>query len=287
MTSGSTTVGLRPVPRIDHVMVLLDEQAYDDVAASGFLAQRFGRLKRKEADSSIAGSYATLGVAGRNTLVELFRGSLPGSALVGGLVFSFEEPSSSVAARAALDAAGGVPYHHDLVRRSVDGSDVQQPWYHLISVDLGEASPLLLFLNEVTAQYFRSIGARPAPDGALRRSDYLDAVLGGPDDGTRLMRDITGITLRVRPQRAARIGDALAALGYLDTTEAGQRLLRGPDLTVRLTAEETGPERVAELELDLVPGTRPADVPAELTFGTSSRLVIDGNTARWSFDPRG
>ena len=80
-----------PVPRIDHVMVLLHEQAYLDVAANTFLRDEFARMHRKDADSSVAGKYATLGIAGENTLIELF-GSAP---LAGGLVFSFEEPGSS------------------------------------------------------------------------------------------------------------------------------------------------------------------------------------------------
>ncbi|HYS37073.1 MAG TPA: hypothetical protein VEO01_15745, partial [Pseudonocardiaceae bacterium] len=90
------------MPRIDHVMVLLDEQAYLDVAANTFLREEFARMHRKDADSSVAGKYATLGIAGENTLIELF-GSAP---LAGGLVFSFEEPGSSPLARARLDEAG-------------------------------------------------------------------------------------------------------------------------------------------------------------------------------------
>jgi len=289
MTSESAAVEFRPVPRVDHVMVLIDATAYRDVAASAFLGERFGRLRRKDADSSVAGAYATLGIAGENTLVELFGSTMPGSApLVGGLVFSFEEPGSSPAARTLLDESGRVRYYHDLVRRAVPGSEEQQPWYHLINVDLGEASPLLLFLNEVTPEYFRAIGAQPADGGRFRRRDYLDAVLGGPADGPRLLRDIAGITLAVRAERARRIADALGALGYTAAGDAGERVLTGPGLTIRLVIEEAGPERVAEIQLALVPGRRDQDTPAELRFGETSRLVFgEDDTARWIFGPMG
>jgi len=288
MANESAAVGPRPTPRIDHVMILLDAVAYDDVAASGFLGDRFARIKRKEADSSIAGSYATLGVAGDNSLVELFRAGAPGTAaMTGGLVFSFEEPGSHPVARSLLDA-DGVAYHADLVRRTVEGMAEQQPWYHLISVDLGRPSPLLLFLNEVTPEYFESLGAAREPGGAMRRADYLDAVLGEPANGKKLLRDITGVSLTVRTDRANRIAAALAAVGYTDTGHPAARELRGPGLDLRLTVDESADERVTEIRIDLVPGLRGPDTPAELRFGRTSRLVIEpDDTARWIFAPAG
>ncbi|WP_327327360.1 DUF5829 family protein [Streptomyces sp. NBC_01210] len=275
------------MPRLDHVMVLLDGAAHRDVSASGFLTQRFGRIKRKEAESSVAGQYSTLGVAGENTLIELFGSDLPSaSPLTGGLVFSFEEPGSAQRARALLDASGEVKYHHDLVRRSVEGTDEQQPWYHLISVDLGEASPLLLFLNEVTPEYFQSLGAQPAPDGTLPRKHYLDAALGAPAGGNRLMRDVTGVTISVAAERGRRLADALAVFGYTGAeTAPGVHELRGPGLTVRL---ETGDqlERVTEIEIGLDPEVYESSIPREFRFGETSRLVIESaETARWSFTP--
>ncbi|MEU0430687.1 DUF5829 family protein [Streptomyces sp. NPDC006290] len=266
-------------------MVLLDGAAHRDVSSSGFLARDFGRIKRKEAESSVAGQYSTLGVAGENTLIELFGSDMPGaSPLTGGLVFSFEEPGSAERARALLDASGEVKYHHDLVRRSVEGTDEQQPWYHLISVDLGEGSPLLLFLNEVTPEYFHSLGARPAPDGKLPRKNYLDAALGAVAGGNRLMRDVTGVTLSVAAERGRRLADALAVFGYVDAeTTSGVRELRGPGLTVRLETGE-GLEHVKEIEIGLDPEAYDPSMPGEFRFGETSRLVIESSeTARWSF----
>ncbi|MFJ6838323.1 DUF5829 family protein [Streptomyces sp. NPDC091209] len=286
MTSGSAVNG-GPVPCLDHVMVLLDGAAHRDASSSGFLARDFGRIKRKEAESSVAGQYSTLGVAGENTLIELFGSDMPGaSPLTGGLVFSFEEPGSAERARALLDASGEVKYHHDVVRRSVEGEDEQQPWYHLISVDLGEGSPLLLFLNEVTPEYFHSLGARPAPDGRLPRKNYLDAALGAVAGGNRLMRDVVGVTLSVTAERGRRLADALSVFGYAAAeTASGVRELRGPGLTVRLETGD-GPEHVTEIEISLDPEVYDPSMPTEFRFGETSRLVVESaENARWSFTP--
>jgi hypothetical protein len=279
-------VAVRPVPRIDHVMVLVDPSAYGELSASGFLRERFARLKEKQADSSVAGQYSTLGVAGDSTLVELFNAEMPGFApLTGGLVFSFEEPGSSLAARALLDASGHVKYHYDLVKRAPEGSAQQQPWYHLISVDLGEASPLLLFLNEVTPGYFEAVGARTAEDGALRRRDYLNAVVGPPGRDSLLMRDITGVTLLVRAERARRITDALSVFGYTATERAEGPELRGPGLSIQLLIDGSALERVTEIRIQLAEGNHE---PLEFHYGDTSRLIIQPNAiARWIFTPAG
>ncbi len=255
-------------------MVLLDAGTHAEIAGSAFVAEEFGRLKQKEADSSVAGSYRTLGIAGRNTLIELFGGELGGGGLRGGLVFSFEEPGSSKAARDLL-TEHDVTHHADLVRRAVDGE--QQPWYHLIAVNLGEASPFLLLLNEVTPEYFTSLGAVPAADGTMSRRAYLDAVLGEP--APRLLGDVTGVTLRTTPDRARGIAAALTPFGY-DEREDGDVLeVSGPELTLRLERGED--ERVTELTLALNPEV-PRPAAREYRFG-ASELVFETTTARWTF----
>ncbi|WP_282205269.1 hypothetical protein [Kitasatospora fiedleri] len=163
MTGGFASGAERPVPRIDHVMVLVGEDVLTAVDSNSFVEGRFGRVKRKVADSSVAGSYSTLGVAGRATLVELFGSPMPSaSPLTGGLVFSFEEPGSSPVAHRLLDEAG-LRHQHQLVTRADPGSGEQQPWYHLINADLGEGSRILLFLNEVTPSTSRASGRCPGP----------------------------------------------------------------------------------------------------------------------------
>ncbi|MBL1082690.1 hypothetical protein JK359_11980 [Streptomyces actinomycinicus] len=274
------------MPRLDHVMVLLDEAAYRSAAASAFLARRFGRTKRKEADSSLAGQYSTLGVAGRNTLVECFGTGLPSaSPITAGLVFSFEEPGSSQAARELLDATGTVRHTYDLVRRADDQGGERRPWYHLINVVLGEASPVLLFLNEVTPEYFTALGARPGPDGALCRSAYLDAALGAPDDGSWLLRDIVGVTLALRPERARAVAGALAAFGYTVATLPGGLCVEGHGLRLHLAFADGPAERVTEIEMataENADGNSPG--AAEYVFGDTSRLVVEPGRARWCFD---
>jgi hypothetical protein len=264
-------------------MVLLDEDTYRNVAGCDFLPTQFSRVKPKTADSSVAGQYSTLGLAGTNTLLELFVGAVPGPRrYTAGLVFSFERPGAVPDAHRTLQERAGIPAHYQLVERTDPNGHTRRPWYHLLAPDLGGDSPLLLMLNQVTPEYYASLGAEPGPNGELRRSDYLDAVLAGgaPDGGgDHLLGDLTGVTLRLRPPRADRLTAALTALGY----RAQDGGLRGPEFTVRLDLDETAPEGVTEVAMAL---TSTPVGPEELRFGEGCRLVLDpSGQARWSFTP--
>jgi Family of unknown function (DUF5829) len=270
------------IPLPDHVMVLLDEETHRQVLASDFLPEQFSPVQTKQADSSIAGQYATVGLAGTDTLLELFCGSMPGpTRYTAGLVFSFEWPGAVPEARRALLEQAGIGAHYQLVERVDPDTGTPQPWYHLLAPDLGPGSPLLVMLNQVTPEYYAKLGARPGPGGELLRRDYLAAALGGEADlgRERMLGDIVGVRVRLRAARADRLSAVLTTLGY--RADAGS--LHGPEFTVTLDADESAPEGVTEVTMAL------RHAPAEridLRFGPESRLVLDPNgTATWSFTP--
>ncbi|MEH1013143.1 DUF5829 family protein [Micromonospora sp. CPCC 206060] len=283
-----------PTPLLDHVVVLLDGAAFRDIYACDMLREQFARVKPKNVTSSVAGQYSALGVAGENTLLELFDGALPGPRrLTGGLVFSFEHPGSVQRAREVLDTGPGG--HYELVHRNAADTGESRPWYHMLRTDLGEDSPLLMFLNEVTPEYFDSLSARRGPNGELLRSGYLDAAFGTGTRDRRWLRDITAVTLRVRPQRAARMADALTALGYRATTTPPDPTgdpasgtgptyrITGPGVDITLIGSATAPEGVLDITTDLHEAPQQHQ---EFVFGDTSRLVLqpDG-TAHWTFTP--
>jgi hypothetical protein len=262
-------------PLFDHVFLVLDDDAYAAVAGSSFLRDDFARVKLKRLTSSIAGTYAGVGVAGTNTIVEFFPASAPPfPGLSAGLSLSFERPGAILQARDRL-AAAGLPARSELVRRDVPGEG-SRPWYHLLEPELDGDLGIRLMLAEVATEYFDRVGARRGDGGTLARSGYLDAALGGPPDSDRALVDVSGVTLRLTPARTARLAAVLRALGYVDAGAAGEIALRGPDSLLRLVADDTAPEGVTAVELVL---RRPVTPPQ--AFGASSTL--DGTT--WSFVP--
>jgi hypothetical protein len=261
-------------PHLDHVIVMLDPDAYRGVLASAVLPG-FSRFSVKESESSLAGRYSCATVVGHSTMVELFDVTappLPG--ITGGLVLSFEEPGSSAPAREALTAAG-VPFTYELVERQVAGEAGMRPWYHLIRPELGQDNPFLLMVAEVTPEYYAHIGAGSG-DGPLRRAGYLDAQLGGPPPPDLPMGDVTGIALRLRADLADRLALALTALGW----ERDADELTGPGVSLRLDRGE--PSGVTWVGI-----SSSASHGARETHGGSSVLDVRGDRADWRFTPVG
>jgi len=274
--------GAAEMPLPDHVMVLLDDDTYRDVNACGFLPAQFARVQPKAAGSSLAGQYSTLGLAGTNTLIELFRGAVPGPRrYTAGLVFSFERPGAVPAARRVLQERAGIPAHYQLVERTDPDSRAAAPWYHMLAPDLGPDTTLLVMLNQVTPDYYAGLGAQPGPHGRLLRREYLSAALRGAPGGTRMLGDIIGVTVRLCPAAAQRLSTALAALGY----QVEGTVLRGPSFTVTIEPDQTTSEGITALSLALAAAPPRRE---ELRFGESSRLVLDpAGTATWTFAPVG
>jgi hypothetical protein len=263
-------------------MVRLDDEGYRAALAADFLARDFGRVRGKAADSSAAGMYTTLGVAGRNTLVELFARAYGLTAFTSALVFSFEEPGSSLATRQLLDEAAIVEYDHQVVYRAVEGTTEKLPWYDLIRLRLGDGSPLLVMLNEVRPSYLAALGGEVAPDDRLRRRDYLDVALGAPFDESQLLLDITGVTLNIDPTRAKRLTDALSLLGFTAVDGEQGPALISDDFTIRLR-QDRSPEGIVEISMAL---TRELEADLAVRFGKSSVLTVEAaGTARWEFTP--
>jgi hypothetical protein len=246
---------------------------------------RLGRFKLKRADSSLAGVYASAGLACENTLIELFDAKRPlFEAVTGGLVFSFDSPGSSQRSATALTEGGVDDVRYELVRRARSESEEKQPWYHLLQPGLGTDSPFVLFLSEVTPEYFAFLGAQPEADGRLSRRRYLDAVLGESPAAGHILGDIAHVTVALRADRGQRLVDVLSCLGYTVAADAGGSLLQGPDLTIRIQPTDLPDEGVRELGLRL---SHPVpDEGLELSFdGCGLRGSAGSHTATWTFDP--
>jgi hypothetical protein len=252
--------------RLAHVVVVLDQTAYEAALNSEFLPT-FGRFTVKDSQTALPGTPPGAALVGRNTLVELFNaGAAPTPGMTGGMVMSFCQPGSQRIARDGLRDAG-LQFSHELARRQLDEQGMF-PCHHLIRPDLGPDNPFLLMVTEVTPEYYAHIGAAPGQDGELTRSGYLDARLGyGPRPHHR-MGDVTEVVYQLRSDRAERFAAVLGALHRPDS-----------DFTVTIQTGE--PEGVLAVTMTVSPGP---DIVER--FGDTSVLTVRGDIARWRFTPR-
>jgi hypothetical protein len=271
-------------PLLDHVLVMLDGDAYRDVLASGFLREEFGRTRVKEAVSSYAGTYTSCIVAGHNTAIQLFDAALPSfPGLTSGLVFTFQTPGVIDEIRRRLDELGATPVDYELVRRGKPGQpkETAPPAYHMVEPDFGEDAPFLITLDESVADYYEVLGVPVGPSGELYRSHYFDGAMGSLPTEKHRFRDITEVAVRLRGERVRQVVETMTALDWTAEESADGPILRGAGATIRLFADEESLEGVLWLRLSL---TQPGE--GVHRFGETSTLSFEADgTALWSFTP--
>lgn len=273
-----------PLPYLDHVVIMLDDEAHRALLHHDLVRGELGRFKIKSATSSLASTYTSAGLAGINTLMEFFHVAAPPlPALVGAIVLSYPRPGSleRVRQHLAKQVAGDLGY--ELVRRTVNEGEEPRPWYHLLRPDFGESSPFILMIAEVTRDYFAHLGAAADASGELSRRSYLRAALGGEHQPHHFFEDVDEVTVHLEPGRAARLSEILAALGFSEQPVADDRLFVGPDVALRITTGGDLEEGIVAVRLSL---QRPKKAPFSYGFGETAKLdfTADG-TARWTFAP--
>jgi|GEM_PF-2473281 len=278
----------RFTPHLDHVFLTVDPKTMDDILACELLRDdAFSRFRVKQATSTLLGPYETANILGESTFVEFFpakKPPFPGVTI--GIVLSFDRPGEAASAGMELVRDGGVGFDFELNRREVKGYDDPQEWYRLLRPKLGDNSPITLFLSEITESYFDILGAPRDAQGQQPRSAYLDAAAGEPHRADQLFRNISHVTLRLKEERAATLARALRTLGYQQAH--GDLVLTGPEATITILTDDTQPEGLTKLELDLL---RPFSTPGHvLRFGSGSVLTFsingaDDPTAIWEFVP--
>jgi hypothetical protein len=254
------------------------------VIQSEFLRDSFARVKAKQASSTLSASYASIGVGGASTLIEIFDVNtppLPG--LRSAVVFSFEQSGEIDEVYRRLARCVDTPLRHELVERKSDPNAPGVPWYTLVMPNYGERASFTTFFSEVTRSYYQSLGAGFGPQGELLRSAYLDAAMGLRVRPDQHLRDVIGASWRLEQAHLDLFVACMADLDYRVERRGGEVVVSGPQATLRLESAEGRPSGVTELRLALA---RPLPAGTSLRFGARSELrAEDDATAVWTFEP--
>jgi len=277
-------------PHLDHVFLTVDSETMDDILADKVLNDAaFCRFKVKKATSTLLGPYETANVLGESTFVEFFPHEKPPFPNISlGIVLSFDTPGEAADAAMQLVQDGGVGFEYELNRREIPGYDRPQEWYRLLRPDLGENSPITVFLSEITESYFDILGASRNEKGEQPRGAYLDAAVGEPHRPEQMFRNISEVTLRLGTGRTKTLTRLLTTLGYEKSEDAEFTILRGPEATVKVVTDDDLREGLLKLRLELLHAS--PDQGQVLAFGSDSQLTLSPDglndpTAIWTFVP--
>lgn len=271
---------------INHVYLFADSATVRAITSSAFMRDTFSDF-RVETNADAGGrTWSAIYLHGEQTYFELFgprESSFPPGFT--GIALSVERPGALEGVAARLASVTGMPLYREPMRMVRGGDTI--PWFKQVSVLYpgypDSLAEVYSWVIENEPAFFREvIGDTAASDSDISRRRYL-AKRYRPD---RLLRDITGITIALSPQRGARLLTELEAHGWTVVrtapgSTAGRATGPGAEIAV-VPVSATRPFGLRELRMSL---TRPVAAVRSIQLGPRSRLIMLTNgMARWVFD---
>ena len=259
---------LPPPLMLNHFYAVLDSVTYAEILASPYLTAQFAGFKNR--------SPATW--FGRHTYLEFFDPHGYDGARAGdvGIALGFEE-AGGVALTARRYTALGAPFDTATERRGTPQQSV--PYFHRFRpAGVDATSPRSAFwVMEYTLEASRALAVR---DSLPLRDLGRDRFLADRFDPTRLLGDITGVTVAIPVEDIAAMTRAMQRLGAEVITEGEGAIIRLSSFTLRLLPAWERPG-LRRLEFGL---TRDAIANPSFRFGPRSRLRFGpGRIAGWDF----
>ncbi|WNG46983.1 hypothetical protein F0U60_24775 [Archangium minus] len=269
-------------PRVllNHVYVVLDAEHFEALRGSEFFLREFAEVDAGlPAFRPIQATDQRLYVRGQDTYLELLGPENP-----------FKEPVGKVGVGLSVEQEGElkrlVPHLKRTLGERIGESKAQWtfegrgqvPWYDAIHGETSERdASLALWVSEYHAGFFQAL----YPERPWDAHDVSRRAFMGPRfKPERLLRDITGLTLELSPERAAILTRELVAMGYRQTSAPGDVLtLEGGGVRWSLR-ESSRPRGLLEMTFSL---TRVKQGPRVVPLKGGARLDFsaDSPDARW------
>jgi Family of unknown function (DUF5829) len=238
-----------PPVYFSHVTLWVDPATYQAVRESDFLRNHFSAFETRtsETEHNIVPAYTGTYLYGKRTYIEfIVAGSVPSQPTrVGELslamwvddIQSLPAITESLVAHTHAAAAGGTRM------LSVNGREIR--WFE-------NRYPIFPEENDLTADAWvlgiypnypweRYGNLQPDQEGTTR-----EKALQFSSQPERVLKDVTGITLALRPQEIERLIQEFEAFGYKIRSEAGKQIAQGPEIEfVLIPSEGKGPSSIA------------------------------------------
>jgi hypothetical protein len=239
-----------PAVVFNHFYVVVDAESYRAIQASSFMTGQLAPFEKRTTvrnDTTYTGIY----FYGRRTYFELFEPGAMGAPGASGLAFGVETPGAGERVKALwAEALGGA--EAGPVTRRTEAAEV--PWFELI-YGKGGGAALRVWLMEYQRDFLALWYPDLTPARSIARAAVLDRYVAKIGQAARrdafLMEDVVALTLALEPGDRDHLLGHLRALGWAIREEAGDVLVNGPDVRLRIQPATTERRGVTEVELSL------------------------------------
>jgi len=268
----------------NHLFLSTDPVTYEAILKSDFLRSEFAVSEtRTTVRNDYPDGYSGLYFYGQETYFEFFDAA--------NTIF----PLSSFGIASGLETKGQIEQVNDELNkfdvavinpvvRQVDGEAV--PWFSaVVGASSAKFKGAMVWAMEYDDEFIQKwLGYSSALDGSILQRDLLTSYaikLKQEELHQRaLMKDITGIDVRIEQQFLEAYRDQLKASGWKAKTHGDCTHLTSRTTNVTLCPKsETEPSGIYKMTFSL---KREHSGPKEMHFG-SSKLKFDGKVAEWDF----
>ena len=238
------TVLAGPVVNPNHVMWILDQASFDILASNEFLKAKFSDF-HKQTTTSGADHWTAVYLTAEKTHIEFMSPNPNFPEGTVGLALSVEEKVGDInAIESRLRAEWGSTLARE--QRALPWKAAIIPWFDYVILRLGGGN-FRTWVMEFDSKYLEQTRPnRPQDWGITRESYNRPAYLP-----SRLLKNVTGVRLRLDPILLAQEKKTLLALEYKKTASRNSVVLSRPDLNVTLDPGESGKFEISEIEMEL------------------------------------
>ena len=213
---------------LNHLLVFVDRETYNAIAASGFLNEHFACSEERTTHDQATGmSWTGRYYYGRQTYFEFMNPDKTSWAPRDGLAFSMESEGGSEELAQRLEQ--GLDRDISLFKRNRRYQERDIPWFWTVEIPRKDDARLISWVMEYDPVFLDNWAPELPPGMAgtepagIKRSAFLTRYRSaiGDDLPDRLFRDITSVTVTLPPEEADLLEDELSIYGYVATEADG------------------------------------------------------------------
>ena len=267
---------------LNHFYVVIDSATYKDIEQSPFLRREFAVTEQRttvRTDRTYTGLY----FYGTNTYFEFFDVSSDTSRQPGfsGIALGVDQTGELQAVARVLSAA--FPVVQDTITRQYNGKQV--PWFYAgEQKDFPIDSDLGVWFMEYHPRFLEEWNPQPGVrNQGVSRKQILQRYAAVLKDvpAEPYFQDVVVLTVAVDEAHRKKLAGLFKLLGYSERTVGDAKVLKGPDIELRLLQQTEVARGIQEITMRV---RRKPQGQAEFRFGTKSVLRFRGNgLATWSF----
>ena len=269
-----------PEVKFNHLYVVLSQADFEAVRTSDFLLSQLSASDQGFPKFlPVDGQTQSIYLRGRDTYIELFGPDNKFGEPVGkvGVGWSVEKVGELDVVQNLLAKDSLVSFTRVLNQWDFDREGAAVNWYHSLFRNQPSSSDAVWWFSETHVDFIPALYPHDSGDRErISRRDFLEARF----EASRLLKNVTNITIELPMEAARNLRSDLEALGWrIEEFDTRTWILRGADFGIMVSVQPEGAKsKINRIGFETNPG---ANLPTGLSIGNHIEVSFDGKQSGW------